>query len=81
MAFTVQQLIDQVKAGGGVSASAAAAVTVQMARDVFTTINTTPIDLGQYFTGRQIMECYEFRANVIAGIITTSAGATSISLV
>lgn len=80
-AYTIQQFIDRVGLGGGVSISATSPVTLQIVRDTFTTIDATPMDLGKYFTASQVSSCYALRCALVSSIAIAEAGATSLSLV
>lgn len=77
-AYTIQQFITRAESGEGVSVSAAKDTNIII--DGYPiAIGTTPIDIGQYFSARQILECYPLRAGIVGGVISTSAGVTSLS--
>ena len=81
MSYSIQQFITQASAGGGVSLSAAT-VTLNCMIDYQQpfSIGTTSIDVGQYFSSRQVLECYALRAAIISGDVIASAGVVSLSM-
>ena len=77
-AYTIQEFITRAVAGNGVSLSASPAVNVVIDGTPLTI--SSPIDIGQFFSARQVLESYQIRAGIVAGSIASGAGTTSLSI-